>query len=265
VRWRMRSARHVPERLNSYLGLHAARYDLIYAAKPYANEAAYVADQSGRRAGRLLDVACGTGRHAEAFAELGFDVTGIDYNAQLLAVARERTDGIAFAQADMRALPDPDEPYDVVTCLFDSIGYPLDDESIIAALRSLGRQLAAGGALIFEFLHAPAVLSGAATTRVRRWPTPEGGELLRISETEVDATAGMMSVSYELIESDADGATVARGGERQRNRFFTLAEMRLLLRAAGVALERFVPAYEDGVISAATWHVLAVARAGAPS
>jgi SAM-dependent methyltransferase len=260
----MRSAKHVPEGLNSYLGLHAARYDLIYADKPYAAEAAFVAEQVAAGGGRLLDVACGTGRHAEAFAALGFDVTGVDYNEELLAVARARTTAIGFGRADMRALPLPDEPYDVVTCLFDSIGYPLDDDSIVAALQSLARQLAPRGTLVFEFLHAPAVLAGAATARVRRWATPDGGELLRISETTLDAPAGTMTVGYELLESDADGSIVARGGERQSNRFFTLAEMRLLLRVAGVPLDRFVPAYEEGEVSGKTWHVLAIARAGVP-
>lgn len=250
------------DRLNSYLGLHAARYDLIYADKPYAAEAAFVAKLVGAADGRLLDVACGTGRHAREFAALGFDVTGVDYNEELLAVARERSPGISFHRGDMRALPDPAEPYDVVTCLFDSIGYPLEDEPIVAALRSLARQLAPDGVLVFEFLHAPALLSGASSTRVRRWPTPEGGELLRISETDLDRVNQTMSVSYELIELSADGHDVTRGGERQSNRFFTLAEMRLLLQIAGVELERFVPAYEDGEISSETWHVLAVGRAG---
>lgn len=250
--------------LNSYLGLHAARYDLIHAAKPYAAEAAFVARQAGHGGGRLLDVACGTGRHAREFARLGFDVTGIDYNEELLAVGRARTDGIAFARGDMRALATPDEPYDVVTCLFDSIGYPLTDEGIVSALRSLAGQLAPDGTLVFEFLHTPAMLAGAASTRVRRWPTPDGGELLRTSETVLDPVAGTMTVSYELIEFGADGASVARGGERQSNRFFTLAEMGLLLRVAGVQLDRFIPAYEDGEVSGETWHVIAVARAGAP-
>lgn len=252
----------MPDRLNSYLGLHAARYDLIYADKPYGAEAAFVADQIGTRRGRLLDVACGTGRHAQAFAALGFDVTGVDYNEELLAIARERAPELRFARADMRELPAPAEPYDVVTCLFDSIGYPLGDEPIVATLRSLARQLRSGGTLAFEFMHAPAVLSSASSTRVRRWTTPDGGRLLRISETELDRLAQTMTVSYELLETSADGSRVVRGGEHQRNRFFSLAEVRLLLALAGIALERFVPAYEDGEVSGDTWHVLAVARAG---
>lgn len=252
----------MPDRLNSYLGLHAARYDLIYADKPYAAEAAFVAKLAGAGGGRLLDVACGTGRHAGEFAAIGFDVSGVDYNEELLAIARSRSPGVSFRHGDMRALAAPQRPYDVVTCLFDSIGYPVDDEQIVAALRSLAGQLAPDGVLVFEFLHAPAFLSGASATRVRRWATPEGGELLRISETAMDRVHGIMSVGYELIELSADGSDVARGGERQRNRFFSLAEMRLLLQVAGIELERFVPAYEDGEVNSETWHVMAVARAG---
>ena len=71
--------------MNSYTGLHARLYDTIYATKPYADEARFVARARRRGGRRLLDVACGTGRHALAFADLGYDVTASDLNDELLA------------------------------------------------------------------------------------------------------------------------------------------------------------------------------------
>ena len=51
---------------NTYQGLHARHYDLVYADKPYAAEARFVHDLLRRRPGRLLDVACGTGATRES-------------------------------------------------------------------------------------------------------------------------------------------------------------------------------------------------------
>jgi SAM-dependent methyltransferase len=239
--------------LNSFQGLHARYYDLIYATKPYAGEARFVHDLLGGRPGRLLDVACGSGRHAREFAALGWEVTGVDYSPDLLARAREA--GIAVHEQDMRRLDVPGAPFDAVTCLFDSIGYLQDNDGIVAALEGMRRH---GRQVAVEFLHAPALLTNADPVRVRRWELPDGGELLRVSETEIDAPAMTMHVSYDVVELRADGG-YARERERQSNRFFAVEEMRALMELAGLRVERFVPAYVSGEIGPDTFHVIALA------
>jgi hypothetical protein len=111
-----------------------------------------------------------------------------------------------------------------------------------------------------EFLHAPAMLASADPVRVRRWPLDDGGELLRVSETEIDAATMTMHVSYDVVELRADGG-YAREHERQSNRFFAVEEMRALMQLGGLRVERFVPAYETGEIGPETFHVIAVAAA----
>jgi 2-polyprenyl-3-methyl-5-hydroxy-6-metoxy-1,4-benzoquinol methylase len=56
---------------------------------------------------RILDCPCGQGRHAHLLAEAGFDVDGLDYSYDLLAVARRRGTGktLRYTQGDMRKLP----------------------------------------------------------------------------------------------------------------------------------------------------------------
>jgi hypothetical protein len=95
---------------------------------------------------------------------------------------------------------------------------------------------------------------------VRRWELPDGGRLMRVSETEIDTTAMTMEVSYELVELAADGR-YERAEERQSNRFFAVEEMRALMELAGLRPERFVPAYEEGEIGPDTFHVIALAEA----
>jgi SAM-dependent methyltransferase len=255
--------------INSFTGLHAELYDVIYADKPYADEARFVGEHLeaglGRRPETLLDIACGTGRHAAEFAAMGIDVTGVDINEELLAHARERVPGVEFVAQDMTELDLGELRFDAITCLFDSIGYPQRNELVVAALAGARRHLTEGGAFAFEFLHAPAMLIHAAPLRVRRWATPDGGELLRVSETAIDAAAQAMDVSYDLVELRADG-TFSRWSERQSNRFFSVEEMRALADLAGLSIESAVPAYQDGGgIDSDTFHVLAVARtSGAP-
>jgi SAM-dependent methyltransferase len=254
--------------INSFTGLHAKLYDTIYGDKPYAAEASFVVERLeqalGRRPRTLLDIACGTGRHAAEFAAMGIEVTGVDINDELLAHARERVPDVEFVAQDMTELDLGDARFDAVTCLFDSIGYPQRNELVVAVLDGARRHLVDGGAVAFEFLHTPAMLMQAAPVRVGRWDTADGGELLRVSETEIDAARQVMEVTYDLVELRPDG-TYARWSEGQANRFFSVEEMRALAGSAGLRLETTVPAYENGQIDAKTFHVLAFARpASAP-
>lgn len=246
--------------MNSYTGLHAQVYDEIYAEKPYADEARFVHDLAGAPGGKLLDVACGTGRHAVAFADLGYDVTACDINDELLAAGRAAAGSrIRFLQADMSDLRVEGGPFDLVTCLFDSIGYPQTNERILSALESLGRQVARGGSVVWEFLHAPAILRGATPVRVRRLTLRDGRNLVRTSETTIDVERMLMHVEYELWAVDGDGAA-EHSLEQQTNRVFTVPEMRLLAETAGLRVRTIVPAYANDEIGPDTFHVLVVAE-----
>jgi ubiquinone/menaquinone biosynthesis C-methylase UbiE len=248
--------------VNSYTGLHAAVYDELYADKPYDAEARFVQELAGAPGGKLLDVACGTGRHAAAFADLGYDVTASDLNEELLEVGRRSVgERVRFVQGDMRELHVDGGPFDLVTCLFDSLGYALDDEGVVATLASLRRHLAPGGVVVCEVLHAPAIVCGASPARVRRLELPDGRRLLRTSETAVDVERMLMQVAYELWLVDRDGrAEHAR--EQQANRVFSAPELRSLASAAGLDVREIVPAYATGPIGVDTFHLMLVATAG---
>src|SRR5688572_518749 len=92
-----------------YVGRHAALYDLFYEEKPYAFEAERVAELLALDGpGRVLDVACGTGRHATEMAKLGHRVTAIDISWDMVMVARrkaiEEEVSVSVASQDMRSL-----------------------------------------------------------------------------------------------------------------------------------------------------------------
>jgi len=249
--------------VNSYTGLHARAYDEIYADKPYAREAQFIHELAGTQGGKLLDVACGTGRHALAFADLGYDVTASDVNEELLAEGRNAAgDRVRFVQGDMCDLHVDGGPFDLVTCLFDSIGYPQEDDRIVSALRSLGRHAAPGARIVCEFLHAPALLRGADSVRIRRLILRDGRELVRTSETTLEVERMLMHVRYELWAIASDGR-VEHDDEAQTNRVFSVPEMRLLATAAGLVVREVMPAYLDGPIGPDTFHILLIAEVAA--
>jgi len=137
----------------------AAFYDAIYAArgKDYAAEAAWLraAYRSVAKQGsRLLDVACGTGMHLSEL-RTAFAVEGLDADAAMIAIARERLPGIPLHVARMQDFA-IDGRFTIVQCLFSSIGYVADETELRATIAHFAGALEPGGMLVVEPWFTPA-------------------------------------------------------------------------------------------------------------
>ena len=164
---------------DEYLRLYPHR-DLAEAERAVA----LILERTGFVPGwRVLDVACGAGRHARAFESAGARCVGVDLSAALLRVARSVTDA-PLVRADMRALPVRPGSMDLTVNLFTSFGYFAHDAEHAAALREMIGTLRPSGWFAIDFLNADAVraqlvaretvtLDGAQVA-VRRSVSPDG-------------------------------------------------------------------------------------------
>ena len=126
-------------------------YDALYAWKDYEAEAAKVVELVERLhpgARTLLDVACGTGKHLELLQKR-FEVEGVDLDGELLGIAARRLPEVSLHQADMASF-DLGKCFDVVLCLFSSVGYMETAERLNQAAANLTRHVAPGGLLLVE-------------------------------------------------------------------------------------------------------------------
>ena len=130
-----------------------AFYDAIYGTmKDYAVEAqqihALIQQYKQSSGTTLLDVACGTGRHIPFLRE-HYTVEGLDLDEQMLAIARQRNPEVVFHQADMVDF-DLGHLFDVIVCLFSSIGYVKTLPRLQQTLQTMQRHLHPGGVVIIE-------------------------------------------------------------------------------------------------------------------
>jgi SAM-dependent methyltransferase len=116
---------------------------------------------------RILDVACGGGRHLAALVRHGGAPIGVDLSASLLRRARHQT-GCPLIRADMRRLPVRPRSMDLTLNLFTSFGYFATDDEHDAALAEMLATVRPGGWFVIDFLHAEKVRAGLVARECTR-------------------------------------------------------------------------------------------------
>jgi ubiquinone/menaquinone biosynthesis C-methylase UbiE len=129
-------------------GAAAEVYEKCFVPAIFGQWAPQLVDTARVSSGdRVLDVGCGTGVLARAAADrvaAEGQVTGLDINEGMQAVARRIRPQIDWRQGDATKLPLPDESYDVVMSQFSLMYFP----DRIAALKEMMRVLKPGGRLV---------------------------------------------------------------------------------------------------------------------
>ncbi len=106
---------------------------------------------------KVLDLACGKGRHSIYLNQLGFTVLGVDLSENSIKVANKNAnDTLHFEVHDMR---EPlEEKFDAVFNLFTSFGYFDKDEDNLKTLIAIKENLTEYGFAVIDFMNVPFVL-----------------------------------------------------------------------------------------------------------
>lgn len=148
----------------------------------------------------VLDLACGSGRHALPLAQAGLRVIGLDYSNTLLSIARESVPDDAsfplYVRGDAKSLPFDSDVFDVVLSLFTSFGY-FSDEDNWSVLKGISRILKPGGRFYIDYLNPARVESGLVPESVR-----ENGELRIVERRSLNQEKRRVEKTIELHSGD---------------------------------------------------------------
>ena len=107
---------------------------------------------------KLLDLACGKGRHSKTLNDLGYDVLGVDLSKRSIEDAGKWTNNsLSFQVHDMREVL-PNRSFDAIFNLFTSFGYFDSHKDNERMCLSIYRMLKPGGRLVIDFMNARKVM-----------------------------------------------------------------------------------------------------------
>jgi len=185
-------------------------------------------------------------------AENGFDVDGLDYSKELLAVARRRGTGrtLRYTRGDMRKMPARwSRRFDAVVNLFTSFGFfahPADDARVV---REFARVLKPGGVLVWHGGSRDGVM---ARFLARDWWESDG--TLFAQEREFDSLSGFLTVRSTWRRGSRTGT------REHRLRLYTATRMSELLAEAGMVVENAYDGFTEKPLRRTSSEMLLVAR-----
>ncbi len=253
---------------DAFGSIYADAYDLFYCDKDYDAECDLLerlfqthGDSSIRR---ILDLGCGTGNHAISLAQRGYEVVGVDRSESMLALAQGKVVGlsrgsVAFHQGDIRSV-NLGQDFDAALMMSAVLGYQLENEDVLSALKTARRHLRAGGLLVFDVWYGPAVLHQRPSQHIRVIPIKDG-KILRVASGELDVRRHICTVDYHIWKLEGE-RLAAETEETHSMRYFFSQELDLFLAESGFTLTRLAafPDFDQDV-DEMTWNVLGVAYA----
>ena len=154
---------------------------------------------SVERGGAVLDLACGTGRHAIDLARRGYEVVGVDLSLAMLArageEAQERDAKLNFVQGDMRELAF-EEQFDGVYCWNTSFGY-FEEEKNAQVIAGIHRALKAGGLFLLDVVNRDFLIRQSPSLA---WF--EGDGCVCMDDMSVDFITSRMKIKRTMMLDD---------------------------------------------------------------
>lgn len=216
---------------------YANYYDLLYKDKDYIGEAKYIdylIKKYSPDASTVLDLGCGTGKHAELLADKGYHVHGIDMSEKMLKEAfkrAEQNDHLNFSLSNIQEF-NLGKNFDVITALFHVISYQNSDEKVNKVLNNAYNHLNKNGIFIFDCWYGPAVLTDKPEVRVKRLEN-DNMIVTRIAEPTMRENDNIVNVKYDVFIRDRKTDLIKEIKEIHIMRYFFRNEIERLVKSNG--------------------------------
>lgn len=234
----------------------AKYYDETLAVTSSGDTAWFVA-QAQASGGRVLDLACGTGRISIAFAEAGLEVFAIDSSSAMLQVFRNKLSSqpdavksrISIHEAEMHAFDLPESFSTVVCC--DAFFHNLTVDDQISCLRCIASHLVSGGRFVFNipnptigFLSHAASPEAQSFKKKNEYTLENGSNTVLVEQAQrADLFEQIITTTLRFTRFDTEHNPIETDESSWKTRFTFRYEAVHLLHRCGFDIESLTGNY----------------------
>ena len=235
-------------------------YDLFYDDKNYQLEANYINEKIQEyksNSKSILELGCGTGKHAINLTKFGYEILGIEKSESMLKKTTNKKN-LEFQQGDIREIKLKDK-FDCVISLFHVMSYQITNKSLISVFKTAFNHLKKEGLFLFDFWFGPAVIHQKPMVRTKTIST-KNNTICRIAEPELILDKNQVNVKYTYHDFDHCKKDFRTINELHQMRYFSIPELELVASETGFKVlnsEEFLTGFEP---SLKTWGVSIILR-----
>ncbi len=235
-------------------------YNLFYEDKDYEQEAKYIHNKLQKyklNSNSILELGCGTGKHAINLEKYGYKILGIEKSESMLEKTI-KTKNIEFQQGDIRKIK-LDKKFDSVIALFHVISYQVSNESLLAVFNTAFNNLKNEGIFLFDFWFAPAVIHQKPMVRTKTISS-KNNTIWRIAEPEIFIEKNQINVKYTYHDFNNSTKRFKITQEIHKMRYFSIPEIELIANSTGfkiINIEEFLTGFKP---SFNTWAISIILR-----
>lgn len=204
-------------------------YDALYSFKDYKRESDEIKNyilQQDSNYKTVLNVACGSGNHDQYLKDT-FQLDGVDLDEEFIKIAKTKNKSGQYFVADMINL-NLCKRYDVVLCLFSSIGYVQTYENLVSTLKSFRNHINDNGCIIVEPWITPEQWKGGRVDVLNA--EKDNIKITRMTRTE---NIGKLSIlNFHYLIGSKDGVEYKE--EKHKLGLYSVDEMKQAFNDAGL-------------------------------
>jgi SAM-dependent methyltransferase len=245
-------------------------FDLLYESKPYEQEAKLVLEgmnaTSKQKSLRVLDVACGTGKHLVHFARQGHTTFGNDLSEGMVQEAKERfaKQGLhgQFVAGPAQNLLDSSfgkQTFDLVGAFFTALGYMVTDEDQNKYLNSLSKLTDANGYVYADCWHGPKMSKEFSPYRKREFRN-DALHVVRESFVTHHPKMSALEVKFSFDVKDLRESKSENFSETHLVRYHNPDALASELSRRGFEIVKLEPFFDDSKNLSECWNFYILAR-----
>lgn len=240
-------------------------YDYLYQDKNYYKECDFIEAIFRKFSGNvktILDLGCGTGRHALILAKRGYEIVGVDRSQDMLKIAREkakRKNLVEFVKGDITKF-ELGKKFDAVISMFSVMNYQTTNTELSAVCRVASKHLKSDGLFLFDCWNGLAVLADKPTARVKEVRLNNREKILRFTDPILNAPTHTVDIRFKVLRIKEDNI-ISEINESHLMRFLFPQEMKYFLRIAGFKKIEFCPFLGLGkTLTEKDWNMTVIAK-----